>query len=93
MINDLVGDLPVVIVFDPVISAGSAFVAALDGHTLAFAATAEGRFRDQASGSEFDQAGRAMSGPLTGRRLAPAPALSTRWYGFVQTYPAASIAE
>ena len=93
LINDRVGDLPVVVAFDPVIGAGSAFAATLDGATLAFAPAGEGRFRDGASGSEFDLAGRAVTGPLAGRRLAPAPALSTRWYGFVQTYPGASIAE
>jgi hypothetical protein len=68
-------------------------VVAQHGATLRFAPAGEGRFRDGASGSEFDLAGRAVAGPLLGRRLAPAPALSTRWYGFVQTYPGASIAE
>ena len=93
LMNDRVGDVPIVIAFDPVIGAGSAFVAVVGERALVFEPAGEGRFRDVASGSEFDLAGRAVSGPLAGKRLAPAPALSTRWYGFVQTYPGASIGE
>ncbi len=47
--------------------------------------------RDKATRSRFDLVGRCTDGPLAGKRLALAAGLSTRFYGFSQTYPATEV--
>jgi len=91
VVNDRVGDVPVVVAFDPTIGSAVAFVATVGEEVLRFGPGEPGRMIDEGSGSVFDLAGRALTGPRAGTRLAMAPGLSTRWYGFSQTYPGAPI--
>ena len=63
----------------------------LDGARIEAQMDEEGVLRDGATGSTFDAVGRFSSGPLAGKRLTPAASVFTRWYGFAQTYPKASI--
>lgn len=91
VINDRIGDIPVMIASDPWSGSSVAFVAVMDGRELHFRPAEEGLFLDETTGTLFDLAGRGVRGPLQGRRLHPAPSISARWYGFVTTYPRASI--
>ncbi len=90
-INDRVGDVPVVVTFDPWSGNGVAFIAAVDGRELRFCSARQGILEQEKSGSQFDLCGRCISGPLQGKSLQLAPAISARWYGFVATYPNASV--
>lgn len=91
VVNDRMGDLPVVVVSDPGCGSALAFIAVLDGQQVHLRPGAGGLFSDETRGTLFDMAGRAVAGPLKGRRLQPAPAITARWYGFAATYPGASI--
>lgn len=82
LVNDVVGGLPVVVTL-----AGRqlvAYVGRVDGRTLTFEADPL-----RAGGSRFDSVtGRAVSGPLEGTRLEPAPGTgSTYWFAWKAFHP------
>ncbi len=51
------------------VGATGVFDRRVDGRALTFAPAGNGRFRDRETGSTWDLLGRAVAGPLTGRRL------------------------
>ncbi|CAN5158423.1 DUF3179 domain-containing protein [soil metagenome] len=59
---------------------------ALGNRTLTFEAD-RGGFRDRETGSRWDLAGRAVSGPLRGRRLTPLAAGNHFWFAWVVFRP------
>ncbi|MBW3654842.1 MAG: DUF3179 domain-containing protein, partial [Gemmatimonadetes bacterium] len=58
----------------------------VDGRVLTFAAD-RGGFRDRETGSRWDLAGRAVSGPLRGRRLRAVPHENPFWFAWVAFRP------
>lgn len=91
VVEETLGDVPLTVWFDTGERSAAAFDARLDGATLAFERAGPGRFRDKASGSEFDLEGRAQTGALRDKRLARPEALLTEWYGWFAHHPETTI--
>jgi hypothetical protein len=69
-----------------------AFEAALDGQTLSFEALEDGTWRDVGTGSVWTLDGRALTGPLAGRRLRiRTDAFVAFWFAFRHFRPDAGI--
>jgi hypothetical protein len=100
-----VGDLPAVIWWRPGVASalgpseiaagddtGSVVVydARVEGRALSFALAGE-RLRDAQTGSEWDRGGRAVAGPLQGRRLRPVPHDTPFWFAVAAFRPDARI--
>jgi Protein of unknown function (DUF3179) len=72
------------------VGAAAAFSRRAGGRLLTFDA-ADGRVRDQQTGSTWDQFGRPVAGPLTGTRLAPATAMDSFWFDWAAFHPDTAI--
>jgi hypothetical protein len=96
-LNDVVGGVPIAVFWTPGttsaldrsrISQGKdvgstgVFDRRLDDRVLEFEADGVGRFRDKLTGSEFDLLGRALSGPLRGKRIKPVPHGNHFWFAW-----------
>jgi uncharacterized protein DUF3179 len=73
------------------VGTAGAFDRRLDGRTLGFEPAGEGRFRDDQTGSTWDITGRAIAGPLTGRRLRPVVSDQQFWFALAAFLPDARI--
>jgi hypothetical protein len=69
----------------------AAFVASAGGQALDFARNGAGRFRDRQTGSVWNVFGRAVSGPLSGRRLTPVEHLDTFWFAWAAFQPGTAL--
>jgi hypothetical protein len=72
------------------IGAAVAFDRRVGGRTLTFEATSTGVI-DRQTGSGWDITGRAMSGPLAGKRLRPVLATDSFWFDWAAFHPETSI--
>lgn len=88
--HDRLGGALLAIVSDPWSGNVLAFKALAGGRELRLSWDAGGKLCES-GGSCFDLAGKCTSGPLLGTGLQPVPAVSSRWYGFVATYPEAMV--
>ncbi len=70
--------------------AGGVYRPRVDGRVLHLRPS-EGGFLDAETGSLFDVAGRAISGPLTGRRLTPVSSTTAFWFAWVRFHPATEV--
>lgn len=107
VVNDTVGDEPIVILWSPgtASSLGEATVAGgelvgsavvlsrttQDGVVLEFESAGEGRMRDTETGSSWDLDGMAVEGPLSGTRLAPIPNDQPFWFAWAIFRPDTTI--
>jgi hypothetical protein len=89
VVNDQVGDLPLVVVCDPTRDIVEVFERAFQDQVLTFTpgpANAELLFQEDATGSVWNIRGEAISGPLQGQRLKPvvhaSRVLWMIWYNF-----------
>ncbi|ROR34608.1 DUF3179 domain-containing protein [Inmirania thermothiophila] len=69
----------------------AAYSARLGGRRLHFEAVGPGRYRDRETTSLWDLFGRAVAGPLAGRRLAPAPGGVHFAFAWLAFYPESEI--
>lgn len=83
-VNDEVGDQHVV-VFSRRFT-GSAFLAKVSGMQLTFQLE-DDVFVDQETGSTWNEAGRAVAGPLEGSRLEPLPSRRGYWFSIAGAFP------
>jgi thiol-disulfide isomerase/thioredoxin len=72
------------------VGAAGAFSRRLGGQVLSFTASG-GQVRDEQTGSLWDPFGRALAGPLAGRRLAPADATDSFWFDWAAFHPDTTI--
>lgn len=72
------------------VGASAVFSARLGDRTLTFAASADG-FHDQQTGSRWNFFGRAVSGPLAGRQLAPLQHVDAFWFAWAAFNPTTTI--
>ncbi len=72
------------------VGAAAAFETTIDGEALTFTAQS-GLFVDAQTGSAWDLTGRAMSGPLEGQRLRPAPHVNSYWFAWAALNPGTGI--
>ena len=96
VINDVVGSLPLLVLFDAGSRTAIPFERRLDGQVLNFyALEAEGdlpvAFADVETGSRWNMAGEAVAGPLRGRRLEQVPAYNAMWFAWAAFWPATEI--
>lgn len=90
VVNDRVGGAPVVIMTRAKERTGAAFRAEIDGRALTFALRG-GAVVDEGTSSRWDLAGRAVSGPLAGKRLEPVPSRTTFWFAYVAAFPGTTL--
>ncbi|MEX2156876.1 MAG: DUF3179 domain-containing protein [Gemmatimonadales bacterium] len=106
VINDEIGGLAVVVVWAPGtvsaldapairdgrdVGATAVFDRRLDGRALTFELAGDGRFRDRETGSVWHLSGRAVEGPLAGRRLVPVPHGNHFWFAWAAFRPDARL--
>ena len=91
LVNDEVGGQRVVVVTRPSGPSGLAFFSELDGRPYTFKLV-DGSMVDEETGSLFDDAGRAVSGPLAGSQLTPAPSRTSYWFSLAGALPGVELA-
>jgi len=93
IVNDIVGDVPVVVTFCPLCNTGIAFERTVDGEVLDFGTTGRLRFSnlimyDRQTETWWQQAsGDAIAGDLTGTQLVFLPASIISWQEFKSSFP------
>jgi len=93
IVNDVVGDVPVVVTYCPLCNAALVFDRRSEGAVLEFGTTGKLRHSDlvmydRASESWWQQfLGEAIVGAMTGRRLTPIPARLESWERFAARHP------
>ena len=93
-LHDRVGGTPIVLVVGADGISFRGFEARLDSTELEFVqltAGAPGEFADVGTGSRWSFAGKAISGPLSGRRLTPVYLLKDYWFDWKTYHPATSV--
>ncbi|MGH2541717.1 MAG: DUF3179 domain-containing (seleno)protein, partial [Ardenticatenaceae bacterium] len=106
-LNDEVGGQPVAIFYAPetlsalnsgvireseTVGSAVAYDPVVDGRRLTFEAR-DGQIFDQETNSQWDIAGRALSGPLAGTQLEVIPHANHFWFAFQAFYPDAQVWE
>jgi Protein of unknown function (DUF3179) len=87
VVNEVVGDIPVVVLMDRRTRAMTAFRRTADGRTLTFEPAEGGVARDRETGSLWRIDGIAASGPLKSLKLAPVNFHVGAWYSWVAYFP------
>jgi hypothetical protein len=88
VVNDTVGERPVLVVFDAEHASGVVFSREVDGRVLTFEWEEALRLRDKETGSIWDGLnGRAISGELEGATLARVKSTRSFWFGWKDFYP------
>lgn len=90
VVNDQVGNLPIVVVFDRTTGSCGAFVRELDGKPVRMVPDGDRRMKVEAGDDVFDFAGVCVAGGRMGQRL-QAIGLQAEWYGWYATYPKTTI--
>jgi len=107
VVNDTVGDTPVVVFWDAGtasaldvntvaggrdVGAVNSFSRELDGQTLTFRVEGD-RIVDEETGSEWNVLGQAVSGPLAGSQLAPVVGINHFWFSWAAFKPETRVYE
>lgn len=88
VINDNLGDTPLLVVFDEESATGVVFNRRLEGQTLTFESAGDDTLRDQETGSLWNKiTGEALDGPLAGQHLNQVKSTSSFWFGWKDFYP------
>ena len=91
-VNDTLGGTPLVIMLDTSKKSVRAFESTVDGRALAFVVKpGTAQFTDAETGSTWEFTGRAVSGPLAGRRLRPVNVLKDYWFDWKIYHPDTAI--
>ncbi|HEX8235730.1 MAG TPA: DUF3179 domain-containing protein [Abditibacteriaceae bacterium] len=95
IINDTLGDTPVVALLDLPTATAYAASRVLDGKTLTFEARKQpnGQFAtyDKETGSRWNLVGKAEAGPLAGKSLTRVDNHLSQWYGWAAFFPDTTI--
>ena len=87
VINDEVGGVDIVVVWDRDSNIAIPFAREVDGQTLTFDIDADGAwpigFRDRETGTLWNVRGESVEGPLSGQRLTQIPAHNSMWFAWV----------
>jgi len=82
------GDEPVVLLHDPALDVGRAYLARADDRELRFRpGDGPGEFREARTGSVFDALGRGVRGPLAGLALERLVSFDVMWFAWAAFYP------
>lgn len=91
VVNDQVGDVPVVLIFDAETRSTAAHSRQLADKTLKFERGQDGLLVDIETDSRFNRDGYCVAGSYLGQRLPPIVGLQAEWYGWYATYPETTI--
>ena len=92
LINDTLGDLPILLLYNPALNSASAFSREFADRTLTFTLSAKGELFDIESASQWDiELGRAISGPLSGRQLSRLTGPLVFWFAWSDIYSETSV--
>ncbi len=86
IVHDILGQTAVVIFSQADGPSGAAYLPDIDERELSFVLE-DGRIQDLETGSDWDLAGRAINGELSGAQLKPLPVRSTFWFSLVANFP------
>lgn len=86
VVNDVVGGKEIVVVSREAGPTAASFERTLEGRTLSFGLEG-GQMVDAETGSRWDDAGRAVAGPLTGTQLERVPSRTSFWFSLVGSLP------
>jgi hypothetical protein len=87
VVNDSVGGRDLLVVFDQENGGGIVFDRQVDGQTLSFEPAVEGQFVDSETGTLWDSFdGRALEGPLAGKKLDRIKSTVIFWFGWKDFY-------
>lgn len=89
VVNDVIGDNSVLVVFDKATAAAVAYSRLVDGQVLTFAvAGSPFVLVDEETASTWDAfSGVALSGPLAGEQLSRVKSTTAFWFGWKDTHP------
>lgn len=91
VVNDTLGSEPIAVVFDAKVGMARAWRRVVDGRSLTFelvSGSSDLRVRDRESGTVWSAAsGRAIEGPLAGKRLEDVISTVSFWFGWKDFYP------
>ena len=88
VVNDKIGELPLLVVFDVETGSGVVFSRELDGQELIFSSNANLTLVDFETGSTWDGlTGIAIDGPLEGKVLERIKSTRSFWFGWKDFYP------
>ncbi len=85
-VNDSLGGERIAVFSSAEGPSGRAFEAEVDGRELTFIYR-DNAYVDKETGSQWDLSGRAIKGPLQGKRLRPLPSRYTFWFAYVAAFP------
>ena len=93
VVNDLLGEEPLVIFYNDESQTGLAYSRRLNGQVLEFFDGPDQGFdlRDRDTGSLWNAHGEAISGPLDGSTLTFVPSFLSEWYGWSAYHPETGI--
>ncbi len=91
LVEDDVGGVPVVIVYDAETRSCAGYGRAVRGRTLGFQRAGDGSLIERESGARFDRAGRCVEGEFAGERLLEIFGLQAEWYGWAAAYPGTTV--
>lgn len=94
VVNDTAGDLSLAIFLEPATQTAVAVSRKLEGRTLTFEARKDGEtpaIFDRETGSRWNLAGKAESGPLAGKSLTLLVGNLSQWYGWAAYFPETTI--
>lgn len=97
VMNDTVGGVPIVVLYDADLDAGGVFARQVDGKVLSFRPSSKKRSRmvaaDEETGSLWDVMGKAREGSLAGKALTPLPHFSkVFWFSWAAFRPGTKVA-
>jgi hypothetical protein len=88
VINDVLTDVPILVVFDPENASGVVFKREVDGRPLTFLETGHLELQDEETGSTWDAlTGAARSGELAGTTLERLKSTHSFWFGWKDFFP------
>jgi hypothetical protein len=87
VVNDQVGNLPVLLAHSSANNTTTAFVRKLRGRTLTFEAAELGALLDKETRSKWNMYGECTSGQLKGAKLEKLTALPSFWFSWAQFFP------
>jgi hypothetical protein len=96
VINDVAGDLSLLVVYHAPSRTAIPYDRRVDGQTLSFyLVEAKGalpvEFKDEQTGTRWDMLGRAVEGPLDGTQLRQIPAYNSMWFAWAAFFPETAI--
>ena len=92
VVNDEIDGEEVLVVFRTAAPSAAAYLRTVEGQTLTFAMDG-GTLKDLETGTSWDDAGRAVSGPLRGNRLTPLSSRTGFWFSIAGALPAVTLHE